>query len=177
MQLGMIGLGRMGGNMVRRLMRGGHECAVFDLSPDNVKALEADGAKGASALEDLVKKLDAPRAVWVMVPSGDATEKTVNALAQFMSAGDIIIDGGNSNYKDDARRAKALAESGILYVDAGTSGSHQPDRTHFENPGPRTRRTGSNARTRNDERNRRRRLPALRSGRLWPFRENDSQRH
>ena len=122
MQLGMIGLGRMGGNMVRRLMRGGHECVVFDLSPDNVKALEADGAKGAGSLEDLVKKLDAPRAVWVMVPAGDATEKTVNTLAQFMSAGDIIIDGGNSNYKDDARRAKTLARSGIHYVDAGTSG-------------------------------------------------------
>ncbi len=122
MQLGMIGLGRMGGNMVRRLMRGGHECTVFDLSPDNVKALEADGAKGASSLEDLVKKLDAPRAVWVMVPSGNATEKTVNELAQYMSVGDIIIDGGNSNYKDDARRAKALAEVGINYVDAGTSG-------------------------------------------------------
>ncbi|MFN0109018.1 MAG: phosphogluconate dehydrogenase (NAD(+)-dependent, decarboxylating) [Blastocatellia bacterium] len=122
MQLGMIGLGRMGGNMVRRLMRGGHECAVFDLNPDNVKALEADGAKGATSLEDLVKQLDAPRAVWVMVPSGNATEKTVNDLAQHMSAGDIIIDGGNSNYKDDARRARVLAERGIHYVDAGTSG-------------------------------------------------------
>jgi 6-phosphogluconate dehydrogenase len=122
MQLGMIGLGRMGGNMVRRLMRGGHDCVVFDLNPDNVAALAKEGAAGSASMEDFVKKLKAPRAVWVMVPAGDATEKTVDALAKLMDSGDIIIDGGNSNFKDDARRAKTLAASGIRYMDAGTSG-------------------------------------------------------
>jgi 6-phosphogluconate dehydrogenase len=122
MQLGMIGLGRMGGNMVRRLMRSGHECFVFDLNPDNVKQLETDGAKGARSIEDLVEKLQKPRAVWVMVPAGNPTEQTVDRLSKFMAGGDIIIDGGNSHFKDDVRRAKTLSEKGIHYTDVGTSG-------------------------------------------------------
>src|SRR6266850_1018037 len=104
MQLGMIGLGRMGANMVRRLMRGGHSCVVFDLNPANVKALEKEGATGASSMDDFVKKLNKPRAAWVMVPAGDPTEKTVTALASKMESGDTIIDGGNSYFKDDVRR-------------------------------------------------------------------------
>ncbi|MGH9766579.1 MAG: phosphogluconate dehydrogenase (NAD(+)-dependent, decarboxylating) [Blastocatellia bacterium] len=122
MQLGMIGLGRMGGNMVRRLMRGGHECFVFDLNTDNIRQLESEGATGARTIEDLVEKMQKPRAVWVMVPAGDATEKIVDRLSKFMSGGDIIIDGGNSHFKDDVRRAKLLDEKGIHYVDVGTSG-------------------------------------------------------
>jgi 6-phosphogluconate dehydrogenase len=122
MQLGMIGLGRMGGNMVRRLMRAGHECVVFDLSPDSVRALEGEGAKGATSMDDFVNKLNKPRAAWVMVPAGDPTEKTVLALAERMEAGDIIIDGGNSYFKDDARRSQAFKDRGINYIDVGTSG-------------------------------------------------------
>src|SRR5579871_6747448 len=122
MQLGMIGLGRMGGNMVRRLMRAGHECVVFDLSPDNVKGLAKDGAAGADSMEDFVKKLTKPRAAWVMVPSGDATEGTVMKLAGLMEPGDTIIDGGNSYFKDDVRRSKILKQKGIHYLDVGTSG-------------------------------------------------------
>ena len=122
MQLGMIGLGRMGANMVRRLMRGGHECVVFDLSPDNVKQLAGEGATGSDSLDDFIAKLNQPRAVWIMVPAGEATESTVTELANRLAAGDCIIDGGNSNYKDDARRAKALREKQINYLDAGTSG-------------------------------------------------------
>src|SRR5436190_23402776 len=106
MQLGMVGLGRMGGNMVRRLMRGGHECAVSDLSVDAVAALAKEGALGSSSLADLVSKLKAPRAIWIMVPAGDPTEKTVLALAEKMEKGDTIIDGGNSMFKDDVRRSK-----------------------------------------------------------------------
>jgi 6-phosphogluconate dehydrogenase len=122
MQLGMIGLGRMGANMVRRLMRGGHECVVWDVNPDNVKQLADEGAVGADSLDDLIKKLKQPRAVWIMVPAGNATEKTVTDLAVRLDADDIIIDGGNSYYKDDARRSGALREKGINYVDVGTSG-------------------------------------------------------
>jgi 6-phosphogluconate dehydrogenase len=122
MQLGMIGLGRMGANMVRRLMRGGHECVVFDLNQDSVKALEADGAVGAHSLDDFVNKLQKPRAVWVMVPAGGPTENTVTALSKFLSGDDVIIDGGNSHFKDDVRRAGSLAEKGIHYMDVGTSG-------------------------------------------------------
>ena len=122
MQLGMVGLGRMGGNMVRRLMRGGHECVVTDLSADTVAAFGKEGATGASSLADLVGKLKAPRAVWIMVPAGDPTEKTVLALAEKMEKGDTIIDGGNSMFKDDVRRSKMLESRGIHYMDVGTSG-------------------------------------------------------
>lgn len=122
MQLGFVGLGRMGANMVRRLMRGKHQCVVFDLSPDNVKGLEGEGATGSSSLQDLCKKLSKPRAVWVMVPAGGPTEQTVMALAEHLESGDIVIDGGNSYFKDDVRRSKALAQKGIQYIDVGTSG-------------------------------------------------------
>jgi 6-phosphogluconate dehydrogenase len=122
MQLGMIGLGRMGANMVRRLLRGGHSCVVFDLSADNVHRLASEGATGATSLDEFARTLTRPRAAWVMVPAGNPTEQTVMALADRMQAGDIIIDGGNSYFKDDVRRAKTLKERGILYVDVGTSG-------------------------------------------------------
>ena len=122
MQLGMIGLGRMGGDMVRRLMRGGHACVVFDLNAQTVKQCEQDGATGAASLDELIQRLTPPRAVWVMLPAGAATDETVNALAEKMKADDIIIDGGNSHFKDDIRRAKALKSQGLHYVDTGTSG-------------------------------------------------------
>jgi len=122
MQLGMIGLGKMGGNMVRRLMKGGHECVVYDRDAKNVDKLAAEGASAAISLSEFVSKLRAPRAAWVMVPAGAPTEETVTALAAEMRAGDIIIDGGNSYYKDDVRRAQALRPKGVRYVDAGTSG-------------------------------------------------------
>ncbi|HEY2391116.1 MAG TPA: decarboxylating 6-phosphogluconate dehydrogenase [Candidatus Angelobacter sp.] len=122
MQLGMVGLGRMGGNMVRRLMRAGHECVVTDLSPKNVNELAGEGAKGSTSLDDFISKLAKPRAAWVMVPAGDPTEQTVNALAEKFEKGDIIIDGGNSYYKDDIRRSQQLKSKGIHYIDVGTSG-------------------------------------------------------
>ena len=122
MQLGMVGLGRMGANMTRRLMRGGHQLVVSDLSPDAVKQIAGEGATGSSSLEDLVAKLTPPRAAWVMVPSGDATEKTVQSLLSRMEAGDTIIDGGNSYFKDDVRRSQICAAKGVHYVDVGTSG-------------------------------------------------------
>ena len=122
MQLGMVGLGRMGSNMVRRLMRGRHECVVSDLSADAVRGMAAEGAVGSSSLDDLVSRLKAPRAVWIMVPAGHATEQTVEALGQKLQKGDTIIDGGNSYFKDDVRRSKKLKPSGIHYVDVGTSG-------------------------------------------------------
>jgi 6-phosphogluconate dehydrogenase len=112
----------MGANMVRRLQKNGHKCTVFDLSADNVKKLVGEGAAGASSLEDLVKQLPKPRAVWVMVPAGKATESTVQTLAGVMEMGDTIIDGGNSFYKDDIRRAAEFKKKGIHYMDAGTSG-------------------------------------------------------
>jgi len=122
MQLGMVGLGRMGANMTRRLMRGGHQLVVSDLSADTVKQLAGEGAGGSTSLEDLISKLTPPRAVWIMVPAGGPTEATVQRLAQHMQTGDAIIDGGNSYFKDDVRRANELKGKGIHYIDVGTSG-------------------------------------------------------
>ena len=122
MELGMVGLGRMGANLVRRLMRDGHRCVVFDQSQSAVEDLAADGAVGAESLSDLVKKLTAPRAVWVMVPAGDVTDRVVADLASLLEPGDTIIDGGNSYYRDDIRRSDTLRASGIDLVDCGTSG-------------------------------------------------------
>ena len=122
MKIAMVGLGRMGANMVRRLMKGGHQCVVSDRDPKAVEKLAGEGAIASTSLEDMVKKLDAPRAVWIMVPAGEPTENTVQQLSGLLSKGDIIIDGGNSYFKDDARRAKQLEPKGIRYVDAGTSG-------------------------------------------------------
>src|SRR5437879_5549198 len=121
MQLGVIGLGRMGANMVQRLMHGGHECVVFDMKATSVNKLANDGAVGATSLDDFVSKLEPPRVVWLMVPAA-AVDKTLHNLAAHMHQGDIIIDGGNSHYIDDIRRANELKLKGIHYVDAGTSG-------------------------------------------------------
>src|SRR6202453_3045779 len=122
MQLGMVGLGKMGANMTRRVIHGGHTLVVSDLSAEAVKGLAAQGAVASSSLDDLVGKLSAPRAAWIMVPSGDPTEKTVQALLKTMQPGDTIIDGGNSYFKDDVRRSKICATRGVHYVDVGTSG-------------------------------------------------------
>jgi 6-phosphogluconate dehydrogenase len=122
MQLGMVGLGRMGANLARRLMRNGHRCVVFNRTRGPVDALVREGAVGSSSLEELVAKLDKPRAAWVMLPAGQPTENTVSELVRLMDQGDIVIDGGNSFYKDDIRRAQALQARGVHYVDVGTSG-------------------------------------------------------
>ena len=122
MQLGMIGLGRMGGNIVRRLMRHGHTTVVYDKDAKAVAGLAADGAQGSATLEEFVAKLERPRAAWVMLPAGHITETTINTIAGVMQAGDVIIDGGNTFWQDDVRRGKALKERGIHYVDVGTSG-------------------------------------------------------
>ena len=121
MQLGMIGLGRMGANMVRRLLRGGHQCAVYDVHPQAVQGLAKEGATGASSLDDLAAKLTRPRAVWLMVPAA-VVDPTLAQLVPRLAEGDIIIDGGNSYYVDDIRRAKELKTRGLHYVDVGTSG-------------------------------------------------------
>jgi 6-phosphogluconate dehydrogenase len=122
MQLGMVGLGRMGSNLTRRLMRDGHEMVVFDVNADAVKRHRDEGATGAASLDDFVASLSKPRAAWIMVPAGDITERTVTDLASRMEPGDILIDGGNTYYRDDIRRAERLATDGIHHVDVGTSG-------------------------------------------------------
>jgi 6-phosphogluconate dehydrogenase len=122
MKLGMVGLGKMGANMTRRLMRGKHEVVVTDLSADNVRHIASEGAVASASLDDFVSKLAKPRVAWLMVPAGGPTEQTVQALAQKFQSGDILIDGGNSYFKDDIRRSKQLTEKGIHYVDVGTSG-------------------------------------------------------
>ena len=121
MQLGMIGLGRMGANMVRRLVRGGHQCVVYDASPDAVQGLAAEGAMAASSLQDFVTKLTPPRAVWLMIPAA-VVDQMLHDLAALVQRDDIIIDGGNSYYIDDIRRAEALVPKGVHYLDVGTSG-------------------------------------------------------
>ncbi|HET6229250.1 MAG TPA: decarboxylating 6-phosphogluconate dehydrogenase [Longimicrobiaceae bacterium] len=123
MQLGMVGLGKMGGNMVERLLGGGHHVTVFDLDPEVVKKVgSAEGASGVGSLQEMVQSLQAPRVIWVMVPAGGPTESTLQQLAAMMQEGDVLIDGGNSNYKDTKRRGAELAQRGIRLVDAGTSG-------------------------------------------------------
>ena len=122
MEIAMIGLGKMGANMTARLLKGGHRVVVFDLSEAATKSAEEMGAEGARTLDEVVEKLQPPRAVWVMVPAGAPTEKTIEELSAILSPGDIVIDGGNSNYKDSIRRGRALAEKGLHFVDVGTSG-------------------------------------------------------
>ena len=122
MELGMIGLGRMGSNMARRLLTGGHRVVAYDAIKEAVETVVEQGAIGATSFTDLAGKLSSPRAVWLMVPSGEPTESTINTLALELARGDIIIDGGNSNYKDSMRRAAALSEKGIVFLDVGTSG-------------------------------------------------------
>ncbi len=122
MELAMVGLGKMGGNMASRLLRGGHQVVAYNRSLEPVRAAEAEGAVGATSLEDVVLRLSPPRVVWLMLPAGQVTEDAVHHLAELLSVNDVLIDGGNSNYKDTMRRAAFLADQGIYYVDSGTSG-------------------------------------------------------
>jgi 6-phosphogluconate dehydrogenase len=122
MQIGVVGLGRMGGNIAKRLMRGGHKCVVYDRDAKAVSGLAGDGAAGGKDLADLVRQLEAPRTIWVMLPAGKITDDTVTELGGLLAKGDVIIDGGNTFYRDDIRRAKALKNKGVDYIDVGTSG-------------------------------------------------------
>jgi 6-phosphogluconate dehydrogenase len=122
MRIGFVGLGRMGANMVRRLLKDGHEVVAYNRTPEKTKEIEGEGALGSYSIAELVSKLEKPRAVWIMVPAGDATEAQISELMEHLEPGDTIIDGGNTNFHDDQRRHAALAEKGVHYVDAGTSG-------------------------------------------------------
>ncbi len=122
MQLGMVGLGRMGAGIVRRLLKDGHDCVGYDVSPDAVQALEADGAIGSTSLEEFAARLERPRTAWVMVPAGEITSRTIDALAEVLEPGDVVIDGGNTHYVEDIRHASELRDQGIHHVDVGTSG-------------------------------------------------------
>lgn len=122
MQLGMIGLGKMGGNIVHRLLRGGHDCVVYDTNPENISQLAMEGATASLDISSFIRQLQKPRAVWIMLPAGKVTESTINKISDLLEKGDTIIDGGNTNYKDDVRRAHALSGKGISYIDVGTSG-------------------------------------------------------
>ena len=194
MQLGMVGLGRMGANMVRRLMKGGHQCVVFNRSPEKVKALVEERAVGASSLADLVQKLQKPRVVWLMVPAA-VVDTFIADLLPLLEPGDILIDGGNSCYVDDIRRAKDLAPKDIHYVDVGTSGGvwglqrgycmmiggetsvvqHlDPDLRHA---GAWQRRHTAHERTREGRRHFGAGVPALRPERRRPLRQDGPQRH
>ena len=194
MQLGMIGLGRMGANIVRRLQLAGHQCVAYDHNPDAATALTEFGAIAATSLDDLVAKLDAPRAVWVMVPAG-VTGAVIDELSPLLAAGDVIIDGGNSFYGDDIARAQQLATSKIDYVDCGTSGGvfglergfclmiggpegtvERLDPIFRAGAGTRRRRR-AHARPHRRSRPRRDGLPALRPGRRRSLREDGAQRH
>jgi 6-phosphogluconate dehydrogenase len=124
MQLGMVGLGRMGAGIVRQLMRDGHRCVGYDVDPHLVQQLAGEGLDGAPSLEEFAAKLEKPRTAWVMVPAGEITEKTIRALADVLEPGDVIIDGGNTHYHDDLRRAAELEEAGLHHIDVGTSGGY-----------------------------------------------------
>jgi len=189
MQLGMVGLGRMGANLVRRLMRDGHECVVYDQNLDAVQLLSGEGAVGAATLEQLVAKLDLPRAVWVMVPAA-ITGLVVDELAALLEPDDVIIDGGNSYYRDDIDRANALASKGIHYVDVGTSGgiyglergfclmiggrpgAGPPPRPYFRLDRARPSSSATHPQAHRRAVYRRTRLPALRTERRRPLRQD-----
>ena len=194
MQLGMIGLGKMGANMARRLQRAGHEIVALDLDVNKIAELEKEGMKGATNVQQFAALLTKPRLAWLMVPSGDATESMVNNLAAVFESGDILIDGGNSYFKDDVRRAEGLKEKGIHYADVGTSGGvwglergyclmigAEPDTFAHIEPILKTLAPGSGTieptRGRPGRQDGAGRLSALRPGRRRPFREDGAQRH
>ena len=194
MQLGMIGLGRMGANIVRRLMRDGHTCVVYDVSAEAVARLAAEGATGSTSLDDFVARLDTPRHAWVMVPAGDITESTVRELGARLEPGDTVVDGGNSYYRDDIRRAAELAERGIRYVDFGTSGGVfglergfclmvggpgrgvRGARAHLRLARSRNRRSDEDSGARGRAVGGGAGLPVLRAARRRPLREDGAQR-
>ena len=177
MQLGFVGLGRMGLNMVTRLVRGGHDIVAYDRSPDAVGRAQAAGARGASSLDALVGALAAPRAVWVMVPSGAPTEATVDALGALLSAGDTIVDGGNTNFHDDVRRAEALKAKQIHYVDAGYERRHLGPHRRLLPDGRRRSRRLQAARAAVPDAGAEGRLSARRRSRRRTLREDGPQRH